>query len=314
MKEIFGYLKHYFNNSTSWFHFSLAILYAAFWTYLEYSHDFTVKYLDPYDNTFQGLVRYFLFYSVVYLPLLWFGMGKQPTPQKLYKFKKGMHLLVSMLLVFSFRSSNYWLKIKIAEILSGSSDFDFYYRSLGQLIQASVLFLPIYIVWSWYNKSLYWNVQGFKYSNILPYLLLLLGMLPLLAWASFQQDFLQTYPIYIRYLKLEGVAELPYVKVLLFELAYGIDFVATEYFFRGFLIIALGSIFGRAIVLPMAVFYVTIHFGKPLGETISSFFGGLILGVIAYETKSIYGGIMIHLGIAWLMEIGGTLGRVMHMN
>jgi hypothetical protein len=59
----------------------------------------------------------------------------------------------------------------------------------------------------------------------------------------------------------------------------------------------------------MATMYVFIHFGKPLGETISSFFGGIILGVIAYETKSIIGGIIIHVGIAWLMELGGFLGN-----
>jgi hypothetical protein len=27
------------------------------------------------------------------------------------------------------------------------------------------------------------------------------------------------------------------------------------------------------------------------------------LGVIAYETKSIWGGIIVHLGIAWMMEV-----------
>jgi membrane protease YdiL (CAAX protease family) len=59
----------------------------------------------------------------------------------------------------------------------------------------------------------------------------------------------------------------------------------------------------------MCVYYITIHFGKPLGETISSFFGGLLLGVIAYRTKSIYGGIIVHLGIAYLMELFAFLGR-----
>jgi hypothetical protein len=44
-------------------------------------------------------------------------------------------------------------------------------------------------------------------------------------------------------------------------------------------------------------------------ECISSFFGGLILGVIAYRTRSIVGGLVVHLGIAWMMEIGGFMGN-----
>jgi hypothetical protein len=60
----------------------------------------------------------------------------------------------------------------------------------------------------------------------------------------------------------------------------------------------------------MATFYCSIHFGKPLFECISSYFGGLILGVIAYKTQSIMGGLAVHLGIAWLMEIGGYFGNL----
>ena len=66
---------------------------------------------------------------------------------------------------------------------------------------------------------------------------------------------------------------------------------------------------GRQCILPMAAFYMLIHFGKPLGETVSSFFGGTLLGILALETRSIYGGIMVHLGIAWLMELGAIVGR-----
>ena len=55
------------------------------------------------------------------------------------------------------------------------------------------------------------------------------------------------------------------------------------------------------------LFYCTIHFGKPLGECISSFFGGLLLGIITFHTSAIWGGLIVHLGIAWLMELGGYL-------
>jgi hypothetical protein len=63
------------------------------------------------------------------------------------------------------------------------------------------------------------------------------------------------------------------------------------------------GVLGRGAVLSMAVLYCTLHFGKPMGEAISSIFGGYILGVVAYETKSIWGGVIVHIGIAWMMEI-----------
>jgi membrane protease YdiL (CAAX protease family) len=59
----------------------------------------------------------------------------------------------------------------------------------------------------------------------------------------------------------------------------------------------------------MASFYCYIHFGKPLGETLGSIFGGYVLGVIAYRTGSIYGGILVHLGVAWLMELTAFLQK-----
>jgi len=94
-----------------------------------------------------------------------------------------------------------------------------------------------------------------------------------------------------------------------YEVSYGIDFLTIEFFFRGFLVLAFVRFAGQEAILPMAAFYCSIHFGKPLAECISSFFGGLILGIIVYHTRSIWGGLMIHLGIAWLMEAGAVIGN-----
>ena len=137
---------------------------------------------------------------------------------------------------------------------------------------------------------------------------MLLMMLPLIAVASTQGDFLHTYP------KLKNISFLndssnSGLYKLLYELSYGSDFFTIELFFRGFLVLAFRKWFGKDAILPMAMFYCTIHFGKPLGECISSFFGGIILGVVTYQTRTIFGGLLVHLGIAWLMEAGGYLGN-----
>jgi hypothetical protein len=146
--------------------------------------------------------------------------------------------------------------------------------------------------------------------NAAPYFGLLLLLLPLIALASMQHDFLQVYP------KVQNLAFLdPYTRPswpwkLLYELSYGLDFLGIELFFRGLLVIALLRFAGTDAILPMAAFYCTIHFGKPLGECITSFFGGLVLGVLAARTRTILGGLIVHLGLAWLMEVGGWLGHL----
>ena len=92
-----------------------------------------------------------------------------------------------------------------------------------------------------------------------------------------------------------------------FQLCYGSDFVFVEFFFRGFMVLGFTRLLGIRAIIPMVVVYALIHFEKPLLEALSSIIGGLVLGVISYRTKSIYGGIILHLGIAYMMEIAGTL-------
>ena len=148
------------------------------------------------------------------------------------------------------------------------------------------------------------TLRGFQAK---PYVIMLLIMLPLIAAASTQRDFLEMYP---RFQKVEYLLqpERGWHK-LLYELSYGSDFFSIELFFRGFLVLAFAKYVGKDAILPMAIFYCTIHFGKPLGECISSYFGGMILGVVSYHTRSVVGGFMVHVGIAWLMELGGALGK-----
>lgn len=155
-------------------------------------------------------------------------------------------------------------------------------------------------------KSVGLTTQGF---NARPYFLLVACLLPLIALASTQPDFLAVYPKLKNVAGIDKYAHPSWPWKLLYELSYGIDFLGIELFFRGLLIVSIVRYAGDSVVLPMAAFYCTIHFGKPLGECISSFFGGLILGVLASRTRSILGGLIVHLGLAWLMELGGWLGH-----
>ncbi len=165
---------------------------------------------------------------------------------------------------------------------------------------------------------LVWIVNGkpglpgvVKRVRAAPYFFLILLMVPLILLAATNADFLVTYP------KVKNIDFiLPYthsawIYQFLFELAYGSDFFTIELFFRGFLVLCFLKFAGKDAILPMALFYCTIHFGKPLGECITSYFGGILLGVVTYHTGSIYGGLIVHLGIAWMMELVAT--AVIHM-
>lgn len=152
-----------------------------------------------------------------------------------------------------------------------------------------------------------WRTKSF---DARPYLTMLAIMIPLIAAASTQADFLSMYPRMQHMAFLFTPGQPPIFK-LLYQLAYGTDFITIELFFRGFLVLALCKWAGKDAILPMACFYCTIHFGKPLGECISSFFGGMILGIVIFHSKTILGGLIVHLGIAWLMELGGYLGHLL---
>ena len=149
-----------------------------------------------------------------------------------------------------------------------------------------------------------------KNFNVLPYFGLLACTLPLIALASTQHDFLLVYPKVKNLAFIGGYAKPEWPWKLLYELSYGLDFLGIELFFRGLLVVVLIRYVGDHAILPMAAFYCTIHFGKPLGECITSFFGGLILGVLAARTRTILGGLIVHLGLAWLMELGGWAGSL----
>jgi membrane protease YdiL (CAAX protease family) len=171
---------------------------------------------------------------------------------------------------------------------------------------ALLVMLPLLMLMHWLLEKK-WTLYGIKQTQSLKtYILLIAFMLPLLIWASLQHDFSLVYPkagIVGRQLGDEANP----LHYLLFETAYAADFFTIEFFFRGFLIVALSKLIGKQCLLPVALFYFSIHLGKPMMEAVSSFFGGLILGSISYHSKSIWGGLLVHISIALLMELFGFI-------
>lgn len=90
--------------------------------------------------------------------------------------------------------------------------------------------------------------------------------------------------------------------LLAFELLYALQFVALEFFFRGFLVHVPKRKIGSAAVFVMIVPYCMLHFTKPMPEAAASIGGGLALGLLSLRTGSIAGGCAVHIAIAWSMD------------
>jgi len=220
-----------------------------------------------------------------------------------------LRLLLCAVLLFSAKMVHWdlspWLPGSAGSLLNR------YWVVVTQLPAKLLLFLfVLWVLWriGWL-EGVGWTTKGFRAG---PYLGLLLILIPLVALASTQPDFLRVYPK-VRTIDFMNNSPGPlWIWQAGYELSYGLDFISIELFFRGLLVIGLVRYAGEKAILPMAAFYCTVHFGKPLAECITSFAGGLALGVLAYRTRSILGGLVVHLGLAWMMECIAFLSIFIH--
>jgi membrane protease YdiL (CAAX protease family) len=77
-------------------------------------------------------------------------------------------------------------------------------------------------------------------------------------------------------------------------LGNAVDVAAAEFLFRGFLMWTLIRVAGPMGVVLATFPFVFTHLGKPELETLSTFFGGLGFGWIAWRTRSILYGALLH--------------------
>lgn len=77
-------------------------------------------------------------------------------------------------------------------------------------------------------------------------------------------------------------------------LGRAMDVGAAEFLFRGFLMWTLVRVAGPVGVVLATFPFVFTHLGKPELETLSTFFGGLGFGWLAWRTKSVLYGVLLH--------------------
>jgi membrane protease YdiL (CAAX protease family) len=301
MRKVFSYLLDYYREQHKG-HFLLVMLFTGIAVMLNYKYDIENGIIDIHYGTWKHAAGYFLLYACAMIPV-YLSYAYDADARKNMLSKPGFWARVLFsLAIFSV----YCYFYQYREWLRPFTDFytyHFWKTCADQIVQALLMFVVIFVFW-WWNDRKEQPLYGFKLKMVdtKPYLWMLAFMVPLVVISSFSSSFTDYYPTARRLIPLPEDLTPGILYVAIYELCYGSEFFHIEFFFRGFLILAFVKYAGHRAILPAAVFYCFVHFGKPMGECVSSFFGGLVLGILSYRTGSIAAGVLVHVGIAWLME------------
>lgn len=136
------------------------------------------------------------------------------------------------------------------------------------------------------------------------YLALFAASVPFIVLASNTAAFQEKYPFY-DLAPGEGL----WPRMMLWWLAYAAQFVALEFFFRGFMVHGLKQRLGYMAVFAMIVPYNMLHYQKPLLEALAAIGGGYVLGSMSLKTRSIWWGAALHIAVAGTMDVASLLHK-----
>ncbi|NOZ33823.1 MAG: hypothetical protein GXO80_00810 [Chlorobi bacterium] len=307
MKEIIIEIRDFLKSDFNIYAYGYTFFFLIAAVFFNYKYDFEDSFINSFYGKPISFLIYFLYYITPYLLIL---IPVLLIKKKHYLLKQSEFWIKSIIFfgIFGIMIAFWQVRYLFDFSKLTYSEKNYVYNLTFNLKRIIPFLIVFFAVKSIYDKDLN-HLYGLRYKgmNYRPFFLMLLLMIPLIAIASYQPDFQRTYPQY-KFYNYKGVFGLsPVQSEGIFELAYGLDFVSVELMYRGALIIGMARLLGKEAVLPMAGAYVILHFGKPAGEAVSSFFGGMILGIHALAKKNILGGIIIHTGIAYFMEIAAIL-------
>ncbi len=211
----------------------------------------------------------------------------------------GFYLLAALVLMVN----EYWAHDSFRELLprdiTKGSDRNFYRR----VWWAWFLFLTYTVPLGLYARfvlRLRFSELGLRVQGLLRhswiYVVGFLIVLPLVVMVSDDPGFLKTYPFYRK-----AGESLP--RLVIWELSYAAQFVGLEFFFRGAMLFCAVRLLGPWVLPAMLFPYMMLHFGKPMLECTGSIIAGVALGVVSLRTGAIYAGMLIHVSVAWTMDL-----------
>jgi membrane protease YdiL (CAAX protease family) len=198
-----------------------------------------------------------------------------------------------------FGSKDFYLQTLSGWLSLGKDDFS---AEVYFTLAAAVLFVLIPLLLIKFvlreNAAAYgWQKGDWRYGG---YAFLLLAPIFVLSggWSAFDPEFGQQYPMF----GAEGGWQAVTRHLTLYLVFYG----CWEFFFRGFLLFGLrGTMTDWNAVLIQTTISALLHIGKPTAEIYGSIIGGIIWGILAIRTKSLWGIIVLH----WLL--GATVDVVL---
>ena len=158
--------------------------------------------------------------------------------------------------------------------------------------------IPILAIFAMPGERLRDYFVSFKdfFKHLPTYAGLFAVVFPAVIIASRMPSFAATYPFY-------KLANRSAMDLWLWEALYVVQFFSLEFFFRGFMLKSLAPKFGSGAIFVMIVPYCMIHYGKPMSETMGAIVAGIVLGTVALRTRSIWGGVLIHVCVAITMDV-----------
>lgn len=225
----------------------------------------------------------------------------------------GIACVCLLLVHYGKYSNNLTALVKwFSEVMSDPSIYRDYHRYeyrelLGYIWWGSInllgfLIIPMLAIRWWFKDSL--SEYGWQWGSVhhhwRGYVLLASPILVFAIIASFGDDFSQHYPFY-------NHAHRSWFDLLSWEVIYVLQFIAVEFFFRGYLVNGLKRQFGSLSIAVMCLPYLMLHFPKLWPESFGAILFGFFLGVLALMSRSIWGGVLVHVSIALMMDVAALL-------
>jgi len=135
--------------------------------------------------------------------------------------------------------------------------------------------------------------SGFRVRTLEPWwvwiAVIFLIMVPIIIATASSDVFRRNYP-YLLQLRITKAMRL----FIVYELIRGVYMLSWEYLFRGFMINALRDKFGQYSIFLQMIPYVMLHSTKPSLELYYTVPSALLLGLLAYRSRSIWPGFILH--------------------
>ncbi len=291
-------LKNFIKDTYSFPYYGAIFLFLTFSVWLNYQVDLENSVIDKERSEALRLFYYILLYGSAYYGTLWIAYFAKRD----FYFNRNVLIRSGIIIIILAVYAGYWGHMKWLNVHFNTSQHYIFKSIAHQLFQLLVALIGSFIVERVFKEKAHFFGLSNLHINWSPYFYLFAGAVFIAFIASFFEDFTSYYPTYKANISSQYYQLPEWLFVLSYETAYGASFVAVELLFRGLMVVWLMRWVGKEAVISMAVTYCFLHFGKPMGEAISSFFGGYLLGIIAYYSRSIFAGVVVHLTLAWSME------------